>query len=375
MTKLYLIRHAEAEGNLYRIAQGQYNSILTDRGWRQVQALEQRFRDIPIDAVYSSDLYRTCATASALFLPKGLPLHRRPGLREIGVGDWEQRTWGEIARLWPEQMENFNHRLHLWHADGAETPQQVLDRVLAAVREIASANDGKTVTVFSHGCAIRLLLAKLQGIPLEQLDQTPVGDNTAVSLLEAEGDTLRVVFRDDNSHLKTTAYLAGEKVRKRAVALEPGLYFEPLRLPEQAELLTFLVSAAWSDTGASQIFDPAKLLRDAAERPTLVGYLAGEPVGAVQFGPDMGWVSLTCIRADCRKRGFGVQLIGQAVQHFRPLGAETLQVVLQPGCGAKQFFRDNGFSPAGETADGQPVLAKDIRYRPEFLAPSETEAL
>ena len=42
MTSIYLIRHAEAEGNLYRIAQGQYNSILTDRGWRQVAALARR---------------------------------------------------------------------------------------------------------------------------------------------------------------------------------------------------------------------------------------------------------------------------------------------------------------------------------------------
>ena len=39
MTTIYLIRHAEAEGNLYRIARGQYNSLLTDRGARQVAAL------------------------------------------------------------------------------------------------------------------------------------------------------------------------------------------------------------------------------------------------------------------------------------------------------------------------------------------------
>ena len=56
MTRIYLVRHAEAEGNLYRIAQGQYNSILTDRGWRQVEALRRRFADIRIDAVYASDL-------------------------------------------------------------------------------------------------------------------------------------------------------------------------------------------------------------------------------------------------------------------------------------------------------------------------------
>ena len=35
MTKLYLIRHAEAEGNLYRRIHGQYNSLITDNGYRQ----------------------------------------------------------------------------------------------------------------------------------------------------------------------------------------------------------------------------------------------------------------------------------------------------------------------------------------------------
>ena len=43
MTTIYLIRHAEAEGNLYRIAQGQANSSITDRGERQIQALARRF--------------------------------------------------------------------------------------------------------------------------------------------------------------------------------------------------------------------------------------------------------------------------------------------------------------------------------------------
>ena len=94
MTTIYLIRHAEAEGNLYRIAQGQANSSITDRGERRIQALARRFADIPIDAVYASDLYRTCATASAIYKPKGLPLHRRRDLREICVGVWEEKTWG-----------------------------------------------------------------------------------------------------------------------------------------------------------------------------------------------------------------------------------------------------------------------------------------
>ena len=250
MTTIYLIRHAEAEGNLYRIAQGQDDSILTDRGWRQVKALERRFDGVQIDAVYTSDLYRTRATASALYLPRNLTPHLVRDLREIHVGVWERRTWGEIARRWPDQMSDFSRRMDRWHMEGAETPAQVLERALGAVQKIAAENGGKTVAVFSHGYVIRLLLANLQGVSLRDTgDKSPTGDNTAVSLLEWDGETLRVVRQNDNSHLLTPEYLSGEKVRRRASGLEPGLYFAPLRLPEQETLAAELTAASWEGTG------------------------------------------------------------------------------------------------------------------------------
>ena len=371
MTTIYLIRHAEAEGNLYRIAQGQDNSNLTDRGWRQVRALERRFADVHIDAVYSSDLYRCCATASAIYKAKGLPLHRLRALREICVGEWEQRTWGDIYRGWPEQMGYFGRNPAKWYIEGAERPQQVLERVLPAVKTLAAKHDGQTIALFSHGYAIRLLLAELQGYSMEQVGQTPTGDNTAVSCLEAEGDDLRVVFRDDNSHLKTPVYMAREKAVKRTTALEPGLYFQALRLPEQAELFTALAAEAWRDAGQTKPFEPARLLADAAERETLIGYRGDEPVSLVQFGHRDGRVALMGVRGDQRKQGFGVQLIGQAVQYWRPRGAETLQVCLPVDCVDEAFFGDYGFSAVGMAEDGRRVLEKVIRFEPEFFGESE----
>ena len=55
MTTIYLIRHAEADGNLYRRAHGWYDSVITDRGYRQIAALAKRFASTRFDAVYSSD--------------------------------------------------------------------------------------------------------------------------------------------------------------------------------------------------------------------------------------------------------------------------------------------------------------------------------
>ncbi len=352
MTTIYLIRHAEAEGNLYRVAQGQHESSLTDRGWRQVKALERRFADIHIDAVYASDLYRTRATATAVYRPKNLPLHRCPGLREICVGDWEGRTWGDIARATPQAMADFGSRMDRWSIPGAETPAEVLERVRRAVEDIARENPGKTLALFSHGYAIRLLLANLQGISLRDTgEKSPTGDNTAVSLLEWDGERLRVVFANDNSHLKTPEYLAGEKPTraKRAFALEPGLWFRPLEGPEAQERL----SAAWAEAGGPV---PAASL-------TLEGLLDEEPVGLLHMAPETGRIHLAYIRPDCRRRGLGVQLMGQAVLRTRERGGDTLSAVLAPGHPGEAYLRDCGFDPRGEEA-GLTLWQKSIGFDP-----------
>lgn len=355
MTSIYLIRHAEAEGNLYRIAQGQHDSNLTDWGWRQVQALRKRFENVQIDAVYSSDLYRACATASAICQPRGLPLHRRTGLREICVGDWEQRTWGDIARTYPQEMSDFKQRMDRWSIPGAETPAEVQARLLREIRSIAAENPDRTIAVFSHGYAIRLVLAALQGVSLRDTGtKTPTGDNTAVSLLEADGDVLRVVWQNDNRHLLSLTLPSGQKPHKRANALEPGLWYRAVSLkalPEDGPVREAIVSS-----GAP--------LR--SELHTRVGFRGEEPAALLQTGPGLSdipdgakalSVQWLWVREDCRRRGFGIQLIGQAVLEAREAGAGFL-LARPEGAENRAFSRYCGFFPAGSG----PNMAKDIRF-------------
>lgn len=99
MTTIYLIRHAEAEGNVFRRIHGQYDSCVTPNGRRQIAALAQRFAGIPVDAVYASDLKRTCLTATAIYRQKGLPLHRDARFREVGLGRGRTRrlaSWSDV---------------------------------------------------------------------------------------------------------------------------------------------------------------------------------------------------------------------------------------------------------------------------------------
>ena len=149
MTTIYLIRHAEAEGNLYRRAHGWYNSTITDRGYRQIAALAKRFADTKFDAVYSSDRFRTMITALSIYKTHGLPLRTVRALREIDVGYWEDTPWAELERIDPEQLANFSNDSQKWHVDGCESFAEVRDRMRKVLTEIAEAHPNGTVAVFS----------------------------------------------------------------------------------------------------------------------------------------------------------------------------------------------------------------------------------
>ena len=314
MTKIYLIRHAEAEGNLYRLAHGQYNSTLTPRGYRQLTCLRERFRDIALDAVYGSDLFRTYATASALFLPRGLSYRPTPLLREVSIGPWEGLTWTEVQRLDEENLVNFNKRLDRWKVEGAETFDMVRDRMVEGIRQIVRACPGQTVAATSHGAALRVLLGTLQGLSLREIGDTGHCDNTAVSLLEAEGDTIRVVYRDDSSHLPDElSSFRRQTWHTSQRTLEPGLWYRVTR-------------------------------EDAAGR-VQTAMLENQAVGrlAVALTPDA--LAITDYRLDPAFRGrrYGIQLMGQAVQYARSHGRDRLVLTCQQEL--EGFFAQCGFVP------------------------------
>ena len=146
MTTVYMVRHAEAEGNLYRRVHGWYNSLITDNGYRQIAALRGRFADIHIDAVYSSDLFRTMTTAKAVYLSHGLELHTDPGLREISLGAWEDKPWGELERCDAMNLIRFNHSSPDFRVEGGETFAQVQARLKGTVLRLAAAHPGQTIS-------------------------------------------------------------------------------------------------------------------------------------------------------------------------------------------------------------------------------------
>lgn len=364
MTQVYLIRHAEAEGNLYRRVHGWYDSLITDNGYRQIAALEKRFRDIHIDAVYSSDLFRTKTTAEAVCKPKGLALRTDVGLREVHMGWWEDHPWAELARTDGETLALFNANSPAWKVPGGESFEQVRIRVGETVKKLAARHDGQTIALFSHGAAIRNTLAWFEGLSVADSADRPYGVNTAVSLLELDGDSARVVFKDDSSHLSPD--LIPQKLHVEDAALKEAwmreLWYRPLDFFSESELYYQARKDAWTAVhGTLEHFDGDGFLRDARNLsrrdPTCVmcAMRGDQAAGILQIdiGRDadlgVGYIPFYYMLPEFRSHGLGVQLLGHAVSVFRPLGRDRLRLRCAPENEAGQrFYRRHGFYPVDQ---------------------------
>ena len=333
MTTVYLIRHAEADGNLYRRAHGHYDAAITDNGYRQIAALAKRFENTRVDAVYASDLTRTRTTALAITRLHGLPLQPDARLRETGIGEWEDKTWAWLARFDRERLVAFNSDAGRWHVDGGEDMTAVRARVTEALRDIVAANPNRTVAVFSHGMVLRLLIGTLRGLSIAEIDRTHHGENTAVTKLEADEGGVRVVYAIDHSHLSDELTTLHKQVWvKNPDGIEPGVWFAP-------------------DKSAAGRFD-------AMSEDTRVGTVAVRPLGG-------GVAALEAFRLDdaLRRQGFEARLLGQAVSHARTLGCDTLRMTLPEGdADAARRAAELGFRAAGERA-AEKYIGRDEQYR------------
>ena len=390
MTTLYLIRHAEAEGNLYRRIHGQYDSLITDNGYRQIQALEDRFADVPVQAVYSSDLFRTMTTARAVYVPKGLPLRTRADLREMGMGEWEDRTWAGIDRTHHEMMALFSAGSPDFQAPGGETFPEIRQRGTAAILDIAAKHPDETVAVFSHGTLIRNTLAAFLGYGYGSEEMRKLGhsDNTAVTLLEIENGKVRIVYMNDNSHLSPEISTLAQQHwwKKNDQKADINLWFAPFDLSREEDRAFYQTcrEEAWQNLyGRLDRYDGEGFLTEAwqtwqADPQSLSLAMAGRHrAGVLQLDPrrganaKKGYVSFLYLTPEQRHNGVGVQLIGKAVSLYRPRGREELQLACseanQP---ALSFYEKYGFRRTGTSAGAYGTLyelEKPIGYDNQAL--------
>lgn len=285
MAKVYLIRHCESEGNATRRTQAQTDALVTVKGYEQTEILRRRFRDVHLDAIYSSDSFRSIMTAEPIAKEKGLPIHVRISLREVTTGIWEDMAWGNIAQEYPEANKVWAESPWENITPGASTFRQVAENTMHCLRRIAKeiGKDGVAAAV-SHSCTIKATLCTVLGKPMSCVKELGHGDNTAVSLLDIDEDgNIRIEFMNDDSHLPEHLKRAWGGVAGSDINM--AVY--PCRLPEQKDELLRLAAMDAEERGVS--FDAEGYLHEAKRllraHPDYIAfaYLKGELSGFVRF--------------------------------------------------------------------------------------------
>jgi len=207
MTTVYFIRHGESMGNINGVCCGWHDIELSEKGVLQAQCTADILKDVRFDKIYSSDLIRACNTALPIAKSHGLEIIKDSGLREIFVGDWENKSWEYINTHDREAYELWKFKPHLMKAPNGESMVEVNDRIVTAVDNIVAQNPDSTICIASHCCVLKNLICYYIGRDLSQLNEIYIC-NASYSIVEFdEKRQASIVSLNNVSHLENLGYI------------------------------------------------------------------------------------------------------------------------------------------------------------------------
>ena len=145
-SRILVVRHGQSTWNADGRWQGQADPPLSELGVAQAEAAARAVDGVA--AIWTSDLERAHRTASILAAPRGLDVVADARLRERAAGEWTGLTREQIEMRDPGALAARRR------PPGFEHDDALVVRALAALRDLATALDGGTAIVVSHGGVI-----------------------------------------------------------------------------------------------------------------------------------------------------------------------------------------------------------------------------
>lgn len=160
LTTIYLIRHAQSEGNAHfdkglgRLPFTELGSDLTEFGVAQAKELVADLKEVSFSAIYSSHLRRAFHTAEILAVSKGMPVVQMKELRE--------------------------------REEGREADEEATTRFMEALDSLVSNHPGETIAVVTHGFVIRVFLGSSGVRSLDDMESGYVQNAGYIKLIVSE---------------------------------------------------------------------------------------------------------------------------------------------------------------------------------------------
>ncbi len=209
-TRLIAVRHGETAWNVATRIQGQLDIGLNATGVWQAEQAAIALQGEPIDVVIASDLWRAWQTAQIIASAQNLSVTTDEALRERGFGEFEGKTYAEIAAQFPDQSLKWRKRVPDFAPDGGESLNAFRERVVAVLTRLCKQHVGKTILVVAHGGVMDVLYRAAARLEL-QAPRTWALDNASLNrVLWSESGGFFATGWNDTQHLDSKTPPLGE---------------------------------------------------------------------------------------------------------------------------------------------------------------------
>lgn len=202
-TRIIIIRHGQSIANEQSRFAGHSDFDLTELGREQARcAAEYLYKSgEKIDKIYSSDLLRAHNTALPFAQKYALPINDTAGLREIFAGAWESMKVEDIYEQYHDAFVTWRTDIARARCTDGESTQELYSRIVSFVKEVAKANEGKTILLATHATPIRAIECYSHGWGGERLGDVSFVRNSAMNIYECEDGVISAIKTDIVDHL------------------------------------------------------------------------------------------------------------------------------------------------------------------------------
>jgi probable phosphomutase (TIGR03848 family) len=163
---------------------------LSEKGRAQAAAVAERIAALgkAPTAVYASPLERTRETAAPIARALGLRVRTAPGLLELDVGEWTEKSLSRLFRHkdWP--------KVQRWPSGfrfpGGESFAEMSARAMDTAVDLVAQHPGETIVAVSHADTIKAIVAAAAGIPLDLMQRLVVSPCSVSAVLFTGGGPL-----------------------------------------------------------------------------------------------------------------------------------------------------------------------------------------
>lgn len=195
----YIVRHGQTDYNKKGIIQGSgVDSDLNETGQKQAQAFFEHYQDVKFENIFTSALKRTHQSLQG-FIDKGYPHTIDEGFNEISWGDNDgNMVNNKTNRLYWDSVERWQKGDISYSVEGAESPQDVYDRVSVAFDRVVN-KGGAVNLICMHGRALRILMSYILQTPLKDMDEYK-HSNLGLYLVEKGEEGFKLLKKNDLNH-------------------------------------------------------------------------------------------------------------------------------------------------------------------------------